>query len=141
VNSRLDELQAAVLRARLPRLAAWTARRRQLATQYRSHLTDNVRPIRERDTGHVYHLFPIRFPARDDMSAHLAKAGIGTLIHYPVPLSEQEAFAAYEPTACPVASAAAAELLSLPLHPRLTDADVARVARGVNAFAKGCSPA
>jgi dTDP-3-amino-3,4,6-trideoxy-alpha-D-glucose transaminase len=141
VNSRLDELQAAVLRARLPRLAGWTARRRQLATDYRSHLSDDVSPIRERDPGHVYHLFPIRFPARDDLSARLAKAGIGTLIHYPVPLSGQQAFAAYQPADCPVASAAAAELLSLPLHPRLTDADVVHVARNVNSLARVCSPA
>ncbi len=141
VNSRLDELQAAVLRARLPLLPAWTARRRQLASQYRSQLPDAVTPIRERDPGHVYHLFPVRLRARDELAAHLAAAGIGTLIHYPVPLSEQQAFAAYEPKQCPVASAAAAELLSLPLHPRLADVDVARVARNVNAFVKGHVPA
>ena len=141
VNSRLDELQAAILRARLPLLPAWTARRRQLASQYRSQLPDSVTPIRERDPGHVYHLFPVRLRARDELAAHLAAAGIGTLIHYPVPLSEQQAFAAYEPRQCPVASAAAAELLSLPLHPRLADVDVARVARSVNAFVKGHIPA
>ncbi len=141
VNSRLDELQAAVLRARLPFLSAWTARRRQLASQYRSQLSDGATPIRERDSGHVYHLFPVRLRARDELGAHLAAAGIGTLIHYPVPLSEQQAFAAYEPRPCPTASAAAAELLSLPLHPRLADADVARVTRSVNAFVKGRSPA
>jgi dTDP-3-amino-3,4,6-trideoxy-alpha-D-glucose transaminase len=137
INSRLDELQAAVLRARLPLLRAWTERRRQLAAQYRRQLPDAVPPIRERDPGHVYHLFPVRVPARDELSAHLARSGIGTLIHYPVPLSEQQAFAAYEPTPCPVASAGGAELLSLPLHPRLTDADVARVAQQARAFLKG----
>jgi dTDP-3-amino-3,4,6-trideoxy-alpha-D-glucose transaminase len=137
VNSRLDELQAAVLRARLPLLRAWTDRRRQLAAQYRRQLPDAVPPIRERDPGHVYHLFPVRVPARDELSAHLARSGIGTLIHYPVPLSEQQAFAAYEPMPCPVASAGAAELLSLPLHPRLADADVARVAQQAGAFVKG----
>jgi dTDP-3-amino-3,4,6-trideoxy-alpha-D-glucose transaminase len=137
VNSRLDELQAAVLRARLPLLPDWTARRRRLASQYRSQLPGEVPPIRERDPGHVYHLFPVRLPARDALSAHLARVGIGTLIHYPVPLSAQQAFAACEPMECPVAARAAAELLSLPLHPRLADADVARVARDVNAFLKG----
>jgi dTDP-3-amino-3,4,6-trideoxy-alpha-D-glucose transaminase len=141
VNSRLDELQAAVLRARLPFLPAWTARRRQLAARYRRELSDAVTPVRERDPGHVYHLFPVRVPERDELSAHLARAGIGTLVHYPVPLSAQPAFAAYEPEPCPVASSAAAELLSLPLHPRLADADAARVSRTVNAFAKGHSPA
>ena len=137
VNSRLDELQAAVLRARLPLLPVWTARRRQLASRYRRELPDAVSPIVERDPGHVYHLFPVRLPDRDGLSAHLAREGIGTLIHYPVPLSAQQAFAAYEPAECPIASAASAELLSLPLHPRLTDADVARVARSVSAFVKG----
>jgi dTDP-3-amino-3,4,6-trideoxy-alpha-D-glucose transaminase len=137
VNSRLDEVQAAVLRARLPLLPAWTARRRQLASQYRRQLPGAVLPVRERDPGHVYHLFPVRVPARDELSAHLAHAGIGTLIHYPVPLSEQQAFAPYEPMPCSVASLAAAELLSLPLHPRLADADVSRVARHVSIFSKG----
>jgi dTDP-4-amino-4,6-dideoxygalactose transaminase len=137
VNSRLDELQAAVLRARLPLLPGWTARRRELASQYRRQLPGNVPPIRERDRGHVYHLFPVRRPDRDSLSAHLSRAGIGTLIHYPVPLSTQPAFAACEPPECPVAARAAAELLSLPLHPRLTDADVTRVTQDVSAFVKG----
>lgn len=137
VNSRLDELQAAVLRARLPFLAGWTARRRQLASQYRSQLPGATAPIRERDSGHVYHLFPVRLQRRDELSAYLKRVGIGTLIHYPVALSAQEAFATYNPAQCPVASAAAAELLSLPLHPRLADADVARVSREVDAFVKG----
>jgi dTDP-4-amino-4,6-dideoxygalactose transaminase len=141
VNSRLDELQAAVLRARLPLLPAWTARRRELAVQYRRQLPRGVSPIVERDPGHVYHLFPVRLRDRDRLSAHLAREGIGTLIHYPVPLSAQPAFAAYEPAECPIASAASAELLSLPLHPRLTDADVAHVARQVSAFVKGPLPA
>jgi len=141
INSRLDELQAAVLRARLPLLAGWTARRRELARQYRSQLPQGVAPIRERDAGHVYHLFPVRLSKRTELSAHLRQAGIGTLIHYPVALSAQEAFAAYKPMECSVASAAAAELLSLPLHPRLGDADVMRVTREVGAFVKGHSAA
>jgi dTDP-4-amino-4,6-dideoxygalactose transaminase len=125
-----------VLRARLPLLAGWTARRRQLAAQYRAQLPDSLATIHERDPGHVYHLFPVRLRARDELSAHLAQKGIGTLIHYPVPLSAQQAFAVYEPLPCPVASAAASELLSLPLHPRLTDADVARVVHDVSEFVK-----
>jgi dTDP-3-amino-3,4,6-trideoxy-alpha-D-glucose transaminase len=137
INSRLDEIQAAVLRARLPYLAAWTARRRELASQYRAHLPEAAPPIHERDAGHVYHLFPVRLKKRDELSARLKQAGIGTLIHYPVPLSVQEAFAAYQPMACPIASAAAAELLSLPLHPRLADRDVTRVTQEVGAFMKG----
>jgi dTDP-3-amino-3,4,6-trideoxy-alpha-D-glucose transaminase len=137
VNSRLDELQAAVLRVRLPRLAAWTARRRALAARYRQLLGTLVAAIRERDRGHVYHLFPVRTPDRDALSAHLAQASIGTLVHYPVPLSAQPAFAAYRPDACPVAARAASELLSLPLHPRLEEDAVARVAGEIERFWKG----
>jgi dTDP-3-amino-3,4,6-trideoxy-alpha-D-glucose transaminase len=137
VNSRLDELQAAVLRARLPLLARWTARRRELAAIYRRELPGGVQPVRERDAGHVYHLFPVRVPARDAFAAHLAAAGIGTLVHYPVPLSAQQAFAAYERDECPEAARAAEELLSLPLHPRLEAADVSRASREVTMYWKG----
>ena len=137
INSRLDELQAAVLRARLPRLAAATAARRALAGRYRQALPADLSAIRERDAGHVYHLFPVRSPRRDELQAHLAQAGIGTLVHYPVPLSAQPAFAPFGPGPCPVASTAAAQLLSLPLHPRLTAADASYVAEAAAAFLKG----
>jgi dTDP-3-amino-3,4,6-trideoxy-alpha-D-glucose transaminase len=137
VNSRLDEVQAAVLRARLPLLPAWTARRRALAAAYRAALPPGIMPIAERDAGHVYHLFPVRTAERDALQAHLATAGIGTLIHYPVALSEQLAFASYPRGACPVAERSAGELLSLPLHPRLTDSHAARVMDAVNSFSKG----
>jgi dTDP-3-amino-3,4,6-trideoxy-alpha-D-glucose transaminase len=137
VNSRLDELQAAVLRARLRRLPAATAKRRTLAAAYRRALPAAIAPIRERDAGHVYHLFPVRHPRRDDLQAHLAQAGIGTLVHYPVPLPAQPAFAPYAPGPCPVAAEAAAELLSLPLYPRLDEEQVLVVAEAAAAFLKG----
>jgi dTDP-4-amino-4,6-dideoxygalactose transaminase len=94
-------------------------------------------PIDEADPGHVYHLFPVRCSTRDALQAHLAASGIETLIHYPVPLSRQRAFAAYDPAPTPVADRAALQILSLPLHPRLTSADVGRVAGAVAAFVKG----
>ena len=137
INSRLDELQAAVLRARLPRLPQQTARRRALAAAYREHLPSWLMPVPERDAGHVYHLFPVRSARRDSLQQHLREAGIDTLIHYPVPLPAQPAFASQMPAHCPVAAGAARDLLSLPLHPRLTDADVARVVEAVHAFQKG----
>ena len=133
INSRLDELQAAVLRARLPQLPAMTARRRHLANKYRSALPPEVRPVAERDAGHVYHLFPIRAAGRDALQARLCDAGVETAIHYPLALTEQPAFAAYATHPCPVAEGAARELLSLPLHPILTDVDVALV---TNALAR-----
>ena len=138
VNSRLDELQAAVLRARLPRLRGYTARRRALAALYRRRLQDSgVEPVQERDPGHVYHLFAVRSRDRDALQAQLSAAVIGTLIHYPVPLPAQRAFAAPAVNECPVAAHAALELLSLPLHPRLEDEEAERVAAAVQAITKG----
>jgi dTDP-4-amino-4,6-dideoxygalactose transaminase len=128
INSRLDELQAAVLRARLPQLPAMTACRRHLASRYRSALPPAVRPVAERDAGHVYHLFPIRAGGRDALQTRLRDAGVETAIHYPLALTDQPAFAAYATHPCPIAEGAARELLSLPLHPGLTDVDVALVA-------------
>jgi dTDP-4-amino-4,6-dideoxygalactose transaminase len=136
VNSRLDEMQAAILRARLPWLRGWTERRRALAAAYRRALPETL-SMHQRDAGHVYHLFPIRSASRDALQSHLKGAGIETLIHYPASLGQQDAFAGREPTACPVADRAAREVLSLPLNPRLTDHDVARVAGAVAAFEKG----
>jgi dTDP-4-amino-4,6-dideoxygalactose transaminase len=137
INSRLDEMQAAVLRGRLPRLVAHTARRRQLAAAYRSQLPASLPPVPEVDAGHVYHLFPVRTPQRDALQRHLRAAGIETLIHYPIPLNEQPAFAAVNPAPCPAAARATRELLSLPLHPGLTDADLAAVAEAAGAFQRG----
>jgi dTDP-3-amino-3,4,6-trideoxy-alpha-D-glucose transaminase len=136
VNSRLDELQAAVLRVRLQGLAGATAVRRDLAGTYRRHLGAGVTSIVERDPGHVYHLFPVRLSERDTLMAFLAERGIETLVHYPVPLSAQQAFTRYDPRACPVAGLAAAELISLPLNPRMSREDVIRVADTVNEFSE-----
>ena len=125
VNSRLDEMQAAVLRARLTRLAAGTETRRTLAARYRARLSGaGVRVPRECDAGHVYHLFPILSMERDALQARLARAGIETLIHYPVAIPDQPALAASTPAACAVASGIAGQVLSLPLHPGLTIADI-----------------
>jgi dTDP-3-amino-3,4,6-trideoxy-alpha-D-glucose transaminase len=136
-NSRLDEIQAAVLRARLPRLPLWTARRRALAASYRERLPPGLAPVPERDAGHVYHLFPVRSPRRDALQEHLRATGIETLVHYPVSLNNQPVFTHAAAAGCPAAERAAREVLSLPLHPRLTDADVARVAEAAAAFQKG----
>jgi dTDP-3-amino-3,4,6-trideoxy-alpha-D-glucose transaminase len=137
VNSRLDEIQAAVLRARLPRLAEWTAARRALARSYREQLPPWLRAVPERDAGHVYHLFPVRATHRDALREHLHAAGIETLIHYPIPLTKQPAFASLASADCPAATLAATELVSLPLNPRLTGNDVARVAAAAAAFDTG----
>lgn len=134
INSRLDEIQAAVLRVRLPRLHGWTARRRELAAIYRRLLPAHVTAIVERDAGHVYHLFPVRTHDRDALQAHLRHSGIDTLIHYPLALTDQDAFAPGRRAACPVAERAARELLSLPLHPALSDRDARTVGEAVGTF-------
>lgn len=129
VNSRLDEMQAAILRARLPRLREWTARRRALAARYRAAL--DGAPIvvpPELDAGHVYHLFVVRSAARDDLQAALAARGVETLIHYPVPIPRQPALGAADPADCPIAARICGEILSLPLHAALRDDDVDAVA-------------
>jgi dTDP-3-amino-3,4,6-trideoxy-alpha-D-glucose transaminase len=135
VNSRLDEIQAAVLRARLPRLGVWTARRRALGARYRSRLAGApvvVPP--ERDPGHVYHLFVVQARDRASLQAHLVRQGIGTLIHYPIPIPRQPAFAGVTSSPCPVADRVSAEVCSLPLHHGLADAAVDDVAAAVHAW-------
>ncbi|MCC7043232.1 MAG: DegT/DnrJ/EryC1/StrS family aminotransferase [Acidobacteria bacterium] len=135
-NSRLDEMQAAVLRDRLPRLPAWTARRRAIAKRYRAGLAGGpvtVPPLC--DPGHVYHLFPILTADRDALVAHLEEAGIGTIIHYPIPIPRQPALAGIAaPDTCPVADRVCREICSLPLHPHLTDHDADAVVAAVARF-------
>jgi dTDP-4-amino-4,6-dideoxygalactose transaminase len=135
VNTRLDELQAAVLAARLPFLAGWTGQRRALARTYRRELAGaavNVPP--ECDAGHVYHLFPVRTGDRERLRAHLSQAGVETLIHYPVPIPRQPALAAAAPAPCPVADRVCGEILSLPLYPSMGDAQAVEVAAAVRAY-------
>jgi len=136
VNSRLDEIQAAVLRTRLTQLPAGTARRRSLAHRYRAGLrgASSIVVPPERDAGHVYHLFPVRTPHRPALQAYLAAAGIGSDVHYPVPVPRQPVFAALGPADCPEADRLCREVCSLPLHPLLHDADVDRVASVVHAW-------
>ena len=132
VNSRLDEIQAAILRVRLPRLRAWTDQRRALAAQYRSLLKDAAIDIPpEMDPGHVYHLFPIRSRNRVALQDRLRAAGIETLVHYPTPISQQPAFASLAAADCLHASRAASEVISLPLYPRLSTEAVTTVAEAV----------
>lgn len=135
LNSRLDEMQAAVLRARLPFLQGWTTRRRALAARYRAGLaTAAVTVPPEFDAGHAYHLFVIRSAVRAALQAHLAKDGIETLVHYPVPIPRQPALAAQAPADCPEGNRACDEVLSLPLHPGLETTDVDAVVASVCAF-------
>jgi dTDP-4-amino-4,6-dideoxygalactose transaminase len=134
-NSRLDELHAAVLRAKLRHLEAWTERRRALARVYLDGLAGCgvVLPEEQPYARAVYHLFVIRHPRRDALMAALEQRGIGTLVHYPIPLHLQPAFAALggRAGALPVAEQAAGEILSLPLYPELSDTQASEVVTAV----------
>jgi dTDP-4-amino-4,6-dideoxygalactose transaminase len=129
-NSRLDELQAALLRVRLASLAEDNMRRRAIAARYRAALPPALRSpmARPGDMG-VEHLFVIRHPRRAALRAALQAAGVGTAIHYPLPCHLQDAYRRFGdgPGSLPVAERAAAEVVSLPMYPELSDADVERV--------------
>jgi dTDP-3-amino-3,4,6-trideoxy-alpha-D-glucose transaminase len=133
VNTRLDEMQAAILSARLAWLPRWTSERRALAAEYRRALAGApVRVPDEHDAGHVYHLFPILTPHRAALRAHLQARGVETLIHYPVPVARQPALASQQPAPCPIAERVCGQILSLPLHPGMTRGDVEEVAAAVH---------
>lgn len=129
-NSRMDEIQAAVLTAKLPHLAAWNERRRQIAAHYDRLLagTSLVLP-REAPWGrHVYHLYVVRVRNREAFQQHLTENGVGTLIHYPVPVHLQPAYRGLPITQpLSITEAQAGELVSLPMFPELMDEQVERV--------------
>ncbi len=136
INSRLDELQAAFLRVHLRRLDGWIARRRALAAIYDRALAGVRTPCQLPGRHHVYHLYVVCTPRRDELQAHLARQGITSLVHYPVPLHLQPALRGlgYRRGDFPVAEACAETVLSLPLHPGLSQAQVRRVASAVRSF-------
>lgn len=138
INSRLDELQAAILRVKLRHLDEWNQRRNQLADLYFELLadTDLVLPLRPDDCEHVFHQFVIRHPRRDALREYLRSKGIHTLIHYPVPIHLQPAYKnlGLNPGDLPKAEQAAREVLSLPIYPELTEGEVRRVAEAVRSF-------
>jgi dTDP-4-amino-4,6-dideoxygalactose transaminase len=132
MNSRLDELQAAVLRERLTRLPAWTAHRRRLARTYLTALDAGVVALPADEPGHVYHLFTVRSQRRDELRAHLRDHGIGTLVHYATPLPRQPAFASDAPY--PHADRFCNEVFSLPINTALTEADALDICGVLNQF-------
>ena len=136
-SSRLDELQGALLRVKLRHLAGWNARRRAIAARYRELLRGApLAPAEEvAPAHHVYHQFTVRTPKRDALVAALAEAGVGTAVHYPIPIPAQPMFAVPDTDRLfPHATRAAAEVLSLPCFPELTDEEVRTVADTVRAL-------
>lgn len=136
MNSRLDEIQAAILRVKLAHLDAANARRQAIAAVYdRALAGTGIRPPAKRDgAGHVFHLYVVRTDARDALQARLRAAGIGSGIHYPQPVHLQPAYkgrVAMGPAGCRETEAAASQVLSLPLYPELTDAEIEAVAAAI----------
>jgi dTDP-4-amino-4,6-dideoxygalactose transaminase len=139
LNSRLDELQAAILRARLPWLERFTHRRREIADRYRAGI-DNAAvsllapPVEP--SAHVHHLFVVTTEHREALAAHLDECGVQTLIHYPVPAHHQPPCVdiARDPLGLPAAEAHAQSCLSIPSHAQLTDDEVSAVIDAVNSF-------
>jgi len=138
LNSRLDELQAAMLLAKLKHLDAWNARRRQIAQFYGAHIRNQTVTLpQEQEYGkHVYHLYVVRVRRRQEFQEYLASHGIRTLIHYPVPVHLQESYRdlGYKEGSFPVSEELAKEIVSLPLYPELTDEEVSYICNVVNEF-------
>lgn len=137
-NSRLDELQAAILRVRLRHLDEENEARRRLAAAYDVHLANLpvVRPVARLGDRHVYHLYAIQSERRDELRAYLQARGIGTAVHYPVPVHRQPAYEhlGYGPGSLPVTERAAERLLSLPMYPDLPADAPAIVASAIAEF-------
>lgn len=137
VNSRLDEMQAAILRAKLPHLEAQNDRRREIAAIYDAALSGIAPPARRARASHVFHQYVLRVPERAMIQARLREAGIGTGIHYPVPVHRQPAYegrVALGPSGCRASETAASEVLSLPMYPELTNAETDRVREALRAL-------
>ncbi len=131
IKSRLDELQAAMLRVKLSRLDEWNEKRRRLAELYKEMLgqTDVLLPSERTYAKHTYHLFVIRLAERDNCQRFLRKNGIQTQIHYPIPVHQQKAYVGFESaTDLSVTQTICNEIISLPLYPSLTDEEVADTA-------------
>lgn len=138
-NGRLDTIQAGILLAKLPHLAGWNELRRARAAEYDQLLASNeaiIRPFEPTWSRSVYHLYVIRTENRDGLIEYLKSKGIGTGIHYPVPLHQQKpyAFLNYTREDLPVATQCATEIVSLPMFPQLTSNQQARVAEEIQTF-------
>lgn len=140
LNSRLDEMQAAILAVRLDSLDACTEIRRSIARRYRDGIMQSrvqLLATPQQATSHVYHLFVLLSPQRDALQAHLMARGVQALLHYPVPVHHQSSCVEIrrDPTGLPNSESHAKHCLSLPCHPQMSDADVQHVIDAVNSFA------
>lgn len=141
LNSRLDELQAAFLRIRLRSLDLETERRRKIASQYQREIRNPcIRlPLPSGEncgslTNHVFHLYVVRTPYRDEFQQYLARCGVQTMVHYPIPPHKQEAFTEWKNLQLPVTERIHREVLSLPIYPTLSDTDIQTVVMACEGF-------
>ena len=143
VNSRLDEIQAAILLAKLPHLDAWNNRRREIAARYCAEIKNpqvRVTPFPANPKSHVWHVFPVFCDRRDELQIFLMERGIETLVHYPIPPHLQEAFVGavdrgeLRHGVLPLTEELARTELSIPMGPSMTDDQVAYVVESINAF-------
>jgi dTDP-4-amino-4,6-dideoxygalactose transaminase len=138
INSRLDELQAAILRVKLKRLNDWIHKRQKIALTYNQAFMDKeiITPFVEEFNFHVYNQYTIRVKNRDELVLHLKKSGIGVAIHYPTPLHLQPAFSylGYKSGDFKESEQAAKEVLSLPIYPELTEEQIELVISAVLSF-------
>ena len=143
VNSRLDEVQLAILLAKLPHLDSWNKRRQEIAARYCEGIKNplvRVTTVPQNPQSHVWHVFPVFCENRDELQKFLKDRGVETLIHYPIPPHLQEAFAGadsrgelrYGPL--PIAEKLAKTELSIPMGPAMTDEQVAYVIESINAY-------
>lgn len=135
INSRLDELQAALLRVKLPHLDADNQMRREIALQYEQGI-DNSKVLKPQihDADQVFHLYVVRVSDRETFQDFLAEAGIGTLIHYPIAPHQQQAFPEYHQMSFAVAEQLHREVVSLPMSPAMTQEEIDYVIQTVNAY-------
>lgn len=134
-NSRLDEIQAAILDVKLKRLEEYIMKRRKIASIYREELEGLVEFQEEKNyMRHVYSYFVIRTEKRDELQSFLDKNGIETIIHYPIPIHKQRAYKEYNSISLPVSEKVARQVLSLPIHPYMEDIEIRYVIENIKKF-------
>ncbi|WP_305373329.1 DegT/DnrJ/EryC1/StrS family aminotransferase [Photobacterium leiognathi] len=137
INSRLDEIQAAMLRIKLGYLDQETIRRREIANFYRSEITNPLvqLPKWNNDENHVFHLFVIQTPCRDELQQYLAENSVQTVIHYPIPPHKQHAYVKWNNESFPVTERIHQQVLSLPIDPTMSNDDVVKIINTINSYA------
>jgi dTDP-4-amino-4,6-dideoxygalactose transaminase len=135
-NSRLDEIHAAILQIKLRNLDEWNSRRRAVAAKYGAAFRDLPLRLQAETGSSNYHLFAVTLHERDKLRSHLAGKNIPTLVHYPLPLHRQKAFAQFGAASCPKADLLCSSVVSLPMHAFLSHTEVDQVIDGVRSFFK-----